>query len=126
VTRILILFCLVGSTVFFILTQLSTVDSKYKCNGEIEYESEAYSQTIYLKIEKYRWWVLLWSNASHGSMWAEVPNSVSRPYSRLHKVGESYLIYYGRDELAGKLSQLSGALTLNLHVGFFEGQCEQI
>lgn len=67
----------IGSAVvllFVFVANYSTVESRYKCLGEVSSTDGSHPETVYLKLEEYRWWVGLWSD-SDAAIHAEIPNT---------------------------------------------------
>jgi hypothetical protein len=119
----IIFFLIIG--LFLVLINFSSRDSRFKCTGNITVENKSpKAASIYIKLEKYRWWVGLWSD-SDGSLWLEVPNSWSDYYNRIVDSGENLIIYDTYEKkLKGNFSMLSKTIAIETTVGYFVGTCE--
>ncbi len=79
---------------------------------------------MYLKLNEYRWWVGLWSNAD-GNLHTEIPNVHLDYYSDITKVGDQLQIREGGQPV-GNFSKLSKVIQLKTYKGFFDSKCEVI
>jgi hypothetical protein len=114
------------ATMFLVAVKFSAVDYRFECSGNLVLTQNSRPETIYLKLQKYRWWVRFWSN-SKGALWAEVPNEASEYYSQLSEAGDLLQIYKGPNKFNGNFSSLSKALTLEIPFhGTFSGTCKPI
>jgi hypothetical protein len=59
-------------TAFWLLTTFSTIETPYECNGELTFKGKAQPDTLYIKLEEYRWWIV-WGD-SDASLLVEYPN----------------------------------------------------
>lgn len=110
---------------FIFIVNFSSVESRYECVGELTFEGETTSKTIYIKIQEYRWWVGLWSDTD-GNIQLEIPNETLSYYSNLKEVGDQLQIFGADMNPAGSFSTLSKALTIDTGIGIFDGKCERI
>ncbi len=118
-------FGLVAATLFSVVVFFSSAESRYECTGTLSTKEITSKAKVFIKIERYRWWVKLWS-PSDGALWVEVPNKLFDYYSSLTKVGDQLQISRTKDELKGLwgyYSLLSNNLTLETSMGNFSGQC---
>lgn len=102
----------------------SSVQTRYECCGQIKFDNKIENIALYVKLEEYRWWVGLWSEAD-GSLNIEIPNQHVDYFSHLVEVGDQLQIYEN-GSLAGNLSTLSKTLALKTALGFFDGTCKII
>ncbi|MCP5268245.1 MAG: hypothetical protein H6943_04295 [Zoogloeaceae bacterium] len=119
----LLAIALFGVTIVF-----SSVETRYECSGTLAEKNATVKAKIYLKIERYRWWVKLWS-PSDGALWVEVPNRVGDYYSSLTSVSDQIQISRTKEELKGLwgyYSLLSNTLILETSAGKFNGQCSKL
>lgn len=117
-----------ASAVFFgVVVFFSSVETRYECAGTLSAKEVTSKAKIFVKIERYRWWVKLWSS-SDGALWVEVPNKIFDYYSSLTAVGDQLQISRTQEELKGLwgyYSSLSNTLVLETSVGTFNGQCSK-
>ncbi len=113
------------ATLFFIATNYSVSRSVMRCDGELHKDGEAVPGTVYLAIEKFRWWVHLWSDAD-GVLHVEMPDGYELYYNKLETVSTGWHIldgYGDKIEMKGMYSELSKTLRLDTPFGTFEGTC---
>lgn len=122
IIKILGLVLLVIVTLFIIVANFSAISSKYKCTGEISFEGNKESKTLFVVLEEYKWWVGLWSD-SDGNVHLEIPNKYVGYYSHVVDVGNQRQIYESPNEMKGNFSTLSKTLSLRTPYGFFNGEC---
>lgn len=103
------------------LSKYSAVETRFECKGLITSNNTTQESTIYIILNRYRWWVGLWSN-SYGDLKFEVPGKVLGYYTPVYEVGEQLQIYDGK-KIAGHFSTLSHFLALKAPTGFFDGTC---
>lgn len=118
---------LVAAALFGVVVFFSSVETRYECSGTIVEKDVAAKATIYIKVERYRWWVKFWSS-SDGALWVEIPGRVYDYYSSLTSVGDQLQISRTNEELKGLwgyYSFLSNTLILETSAGKFNGQCSK-
>jgi hypothetical protein len=103
-----------------IVTNFSSVESRFQCSGETSTKEGPHPTTIYMKLIKYRWWVGLWSK-SDGALWLEIPNKAVEYYGNIVEVGDQLQIYDSQNNIKGNFSTLSKAI----FIGDFEGICKK-
>jgi hypothetical protein len=120
-----------AALLFFFVANFSAVESRYECNGKITIDGTQHPTVVFLKLQKYRWWVSLWSD-SNGSAWVELPNQSSSFFGNVTKAGDQLQFWdtFGAalpSKLSGTFSSLSGALMVRLKTEtVFEGACKSI
>ena len=113
--------------VFIFIVTFSLVETKYKCIGELSEGEQKTAATMYIEIDKYRWWVL-WAD-SHGFMEFEIPNTGGYFYPLLIKNNKYIDIHdeIPEKEYRGSFSTFSGALKLETKFnGLFKGECTRL
>jgi len=114
---------------FLFVANFSAVESRFECNGKITANGTEQSATVFLKLEKYRWWVGLWSD-SHGSAWVEVPNQTISYFGHVTEAGDQLQLWdsFGSpSNFSGTFSTLSRTFGVKLGaLGIFEGACKDI
>ncbi len=114
---------------YVFLVYFSSVESKYECDGAFVLDGVTESATVFIRLEEYRPWVSIWSDAD-ASLWLEIPNEHVEYFDNLVRVADSYQIWesqYGnKTGLRGNFSTLSGAFALDTHKGFYDGTCARI
>lgn len=112
--------------IFVLVANFSTVETRFQCPGEISSTDSSRPVTVYLKLEEYRWWVGLWSEAD-AAIHIEIPNSYLDYFGNVKKVGDQYQIFDSAKSPKGNFSTLSKALAiqlpLKLKTDFFDGIC---
>lgn len=107
----------------------SVVESRFECNGKITASGGEQPAKVFLKLEKYRWWVGLWSDSS-GSAWVEVPNQTIAYFSHVTEAGDQLQLWdsFGSpSNLSGIFSTLSRTLGVKIGaMGVFDGTCKDI
>lgn len=116
---------LVGCLLLFIVINFSVVETRYKCTGTTVSNGLFTPTTLYMKMGKYRWWVL-WGEKSDGLLWIEVPNITNEYYPRIDKTGDSFMVFDLEKHYKGKFSTLSKNLSLEIPTGLFVGDCVEI
>lgn len=112
---------------FLFLANFSAKEVRYSCEGKITANGIEQGATVFLKLQRYRWWVGLWSD-SQGSAWIEIPNQTVDYYEHLTEAGDM-LQFWGsaRQDFSGVFSTLSSTLGVNIRgVGVFDGTCKEI
>lgn len=107
---------------FLFVSNFSIVASSYECIGEIVSGEKQEPVTVYIALERYRWWVGLW-NDSDGNMQLEIPNEDIDYYHHTVEVRSQIQIYGEPNEMKGYFSTLSKTLALKTSGGFFDGKC---
>jgi hypothetical protein len=108
--------------IFVVVANFSATETRFQCNGSISGEP----LKAFIKLQKYEWWVGLWS-ASEGMLIFELPNiTINEPYLHLREAGDQIQIYKEEGEISGHFSTLSKAISLKTSVGFFDGMCTKI
>lgn len=116
---------------FLFVANFSAVESRFECKGKIIANGVEQPATVFLKLQKYRWWVGLWSDSS-GSAWVEVPNQTISYFGHVTEAGDQLQFWdsFGVDppsKFSGIFSTLSGAVGVKLGTtGVFEGTCKDI
>lgn len=111
-----------------VVLNYSSVETRYKCSGEVTSNAVSRPQTLFLKIELYRWWVGLWGD-SDGAVWSEIPQEITgyEYFPHVSEIGNQLQIRQSKNgNLLGHFSALSQALTLETVPGLFEGMCEKM
>ena len=81
---------------------------------------------VFLKLERCRWWVGLWSD-SWGSAWLEIPNETVICVGFINASGDALNFWEPRDKLRGNLSTLGNPLGLAIQNGYvLEGSCKRV
>ena len=109
---------------YLFLVNFSAVESRLACAGTMTSNNEKSASEVFLKLQKYRWWVGLWSD-SQGSAWLEIPNKAVHYYSHVRLVGDQLQIFETPGSIKGTFSTLSLALNLLTPLGTFEGTCSE-
>lgn len=113
---------------FYFVANYSVVESRYACDGEYGF----LKGQVFVKIEKYKWWVDLWSNGkSDGTILLEFRKSRVDPpwtdfYPHIDFVQEQVQIYDLKDNPIGVLSLLSKKIKVNSPHGVFDGECREV
>ena len=107
---------------YLFVVNFSSVASSFECVGNTSSPQGSRPATIYIKLEKYRWWVSLWSE-SIGSLHVEVPDASIEYFGPIVKVGDQFQIIDGHRQLKGHFSALSNMLSLGTASGIFDGSC---
>ena len=111
---------------FLFVANFSTVESRYECSGQITSEGTVVPAKLFFKLEKYRWWVTLWSE-SEGAAWVEVPNQTVNYFGRVSSAGDRLLLSDSLGKHGGIFSTLSQAIDVSLNsFGVFDGTCKEI
>jgi hypothetical protein len=117
---------LVCAALLIVVINFSAVEARYECRGRLGNDSGGEPATVYFVLERYRWWVGLWSD-SDGNLRLEVPNRWLSYYAHVTEVGDQLQIRNGQDDdIAGHFSTLSKTLALRTGYGVFDGACTQI
>lgn len=115
--------------IFLFVANFSAVESRFECNGNITSNGAEQPTTVFLKLDKYRWWVSLWSG-SKGSAWVEVPNQTVSYFGHVTEAGDQLQFWdsFGSpSNFSGIFSTLSRTLAVTLGAfGIFEGACKDI
>ena len=127
----IVLIVIVGT--FYIVANYSAIETKYKCEGELDYAGNIVSETIYVKYEQYRWWVGLWSD-SYGNFWIEFSDKMPESFRHVTKTGtELHMFNYeyldsGKKltPMEGSLSLLSNKISIFKNKWSYKGQCSSI
>jgi hypothetical protein len=117
---VVVVFALV--MLFIFVTNFSASESRFQCSGLVSLNRASTAATVYLKLERYRWWVGLWSD-SDANLLIEIPSEVVENYGHVIEVGQQLQIYSFEKSLRGNLSLLSNSLSLQTSRGFFDGEC---
>ena len=111
---------------YLFAANFSAVESRYECSGKITSDGTKQAATIFLKLEKYRWWVGLWSD-SIGSAWVELPNQTVDSFGHITEAGDLLQFWDSQGKFRGNFSTLSGAVGVELGAfGVFDGTCKDI
>ncbi len=118
-----LLLAVVGLYLFVVF--FSSVETKYESTGTLtEFESSS-NETIYIKLNEYRFWVGFWSD-SDGDLNLEIPNKTVEYYSHLDETGDLIQIYDWDMKLVGTFSKLSKEIQIKIGHRFFEGKCHEV
>ncbi len=104
-----------------VVSKFSAVETSFECKGKISTDSKSEESTIYMKVNEYRPWVGLWSDAD-GDLKFEIPSQYLGYYTPIKEVGDQLQIYDGA-KIVGNFSKLSKVLALKVPTGFFDGSC---
>ena len=118
----------IAAIVFFLIAaEFSAVESRLECGGSITAEGAETPSAVFVKLEKYRWWVSLWSD-SWGSAWVELPNRSVSYFPHVTKAGDLIQFWdFPGGNFSGNYSTLSGAIGVDLGgFGLFDGSCKSI
>jgi hypothetical protein len=107
------------------VANFSAVETHFQCSGTITKHSNSQPETIYMKLQEYRWWVGLWSD-SDGSVWLEVPNGSLEYFERVIEVGDQLQIYDYQKNPKGYFSSLSKTLAITTTTWSFAGTCKRV
>jgi hypothetical protein len=114
---------------FLFVANFSAVESRFECNGKIIANGVEQPATAFLKLDKYRWWVGLWSDSS-GDAWVELPNQTVSYFGHVTQAGDQLQFWnsFGSpSNFSGIFSTLSRTVGVKLGaVGIFEGICKEI
>lgn len=116
---------------FLFVANFSAVESRFECYGKIIANGTKQPATAFFKLQKYRWWVGLWSDSS-GAAWIEVPNQTIRYFGHVTEAGDQLQLWdsFGvaqSSKISGIFSTLSGAIGVKLgSSSVFEGNCKDI
>lgn len=111
---------------FVFVANFSSTESRFQCSGEISSAGNSQPTTVYIKLEKYRWWFGLWGD-SDGAVWLEIPNMTFEYYPHTVEVGDQLQLFDSDKNLKGNFSTLSKAIAISIPVdGFFDGTCTRI
>ena len=111
--------------IFLFVANFSTVPSSYECQGKVTLNGVKTSEKIFIRLERYRWWVGLWSS-SDGSLHLQIPNELTTYFSDLSITKTQVII---RDDVLpiGVYQLLSRSFSIQVTRGYyFEGACIQI
>lgn len=75
------------AALYLIAVNFSAVETRYECTGDLTQSDESSPTTLFLKHQKYRWWVNLWSD-SKGSAWIEIPNQTVEYFGNISGDGD--------------------------------------
>jgi hypothetical protein len=109
---------------FLFIANFSSTVTKFECQGHLVKSEISSPETIYLRLEKYKWWIVVWGD-SDGELILEIPNTTFRYFSRV-KDNNMQLRIYDNEEFVGALSSLSKVLAIKTHYGFFDGKCHVV
>ncbi len=111
--------------VYVILARFSTSESVWACSGTITRGGAEENAEAYLRLEKYRPWVSLWSS-SYGNLHLEIPNTTFQYYGHITSSGDNLTIYSSeRGGIKGIFSMLSYSLMVDAGIGVFDGKCTE-
>jgi len=111
---------------FLFVANYSAAEYRYECNGQITANGSEQPATLFLKLERYRWWVGLWSD-SKGSAWVELPNQTVSYFGHVTEAGDLLQFWDSPKKFSGNFSSLSGAIGVDLGgFGVFDGSCKDI
>jgi hypothetical protein len=111
---------------FLFVANFSVEESRFECDGQITTNGTEQPATLFFKLEKYRWWVKLWSD-SRGSAWVELPNQTVSYFGRITEAGDLLHFWDSPGKFSGNFSTLSGAVGVDLGAfGVFDGTCRGV
>jgi hypothetical protein len=115
-----------SALLWFFVAKFSAADLRLECSGEITTNDGTKKATVFLKLQRYRWWVNLW-NDSYGSAWLELPNQTADYYGDIREAGDFLSFWDSGKHSGGYFSTLSNALTVEFPShGRFAGSCNQV
>ena len=123
--KVVVSLIIVVLVLFLIAANFSGVSSSYECPGSITSNGNSNPLTVYFELDRYRWWVGLWSD-SYGNMLLEIPNKGVTYYNHLEEAANQIQIGYSPNELKGMFSTLSKSFSINTYLGFFDGICRDV
>jgi hypothetical protein len=107
---------------FFTVVNFGTVNSSFSCSGTVQTDDGQKPYTVYIKIEEYRRWLILWGE-SDGNMYLEIPSVTVHHYPDIIDLDPQLQINDWGGKLVGNFSKLSKTLALDTPIGFFDGAC---
>jgi hypothetical protein len=114
---------------FLFVANFSAKESRFMCNGMITDNGAEQTAVIFLKLEKYRWWVGLWGD-SRGSAWVEIPNKTVAYFGHVTEAGDLLQFWdsFGTPQnFSGNFSTLSNTIGVKIDAyGTFEGTCKEL
>lgn len=114
---------------FFFVANFSEIESRYTCKGKITDKGVEQTTDLFLKLQKYRWWVGLWSD-SQGSAWIEIPNKTVAYFGHVTEAGDLLQFWdsFGTPQnFSGNFSTLSNTIGVKVvPYGTFEGTCKEL
>jgi len=135
--RLLLLF-IAGVVLFFVVVaNYSEEVTQYSCLGTYKTKNETEEPgEVFIKVNKYRWWVGIWNDKSDGTIFVEYRKGIDPntkiPLSYIdHLLDTSHAegVIHIRDSKmtpAGAFYLLSGSVTLKSTYGWFDGKCSKI
>jgi hypothetical protein len=123
ILKVVIVVFLILIAAFVFVANFASTESVYACSGVIKTRDTTQQTTLFIKLTRYRWWVL-WGN-SDGMLHYEIPNVTIGLYTHLKSVGDYIQIYRDPAMLPrGQFSTISDSLQLNLtDEDSFSGTC---
>ena len=123
--KILLLFSLLVVTCLVVLSNFSSTERRFECAGTISSREHTSDEQAFIRWEKYRWWVGLWSD-SEGNIWLEIPNKTAAYYEMIEQSRDQVTIRTN-GKMAGLFSTLSNSIDIDIPVyGPFSGTCREI
>lgn len=114
------------AALYLIAVNFSAVETRYECTGDLTQSDESFPTTLFLKHQKYRWWVNLWSD-SKGSAWIEIPNQTVEYFGNISGDGDILQIADSTGRFKGNFSILSNSLGIEVSgIGIFSGGCTRV
>jgi len=111
---------------FFAAAYFSASESRFECRGVVTEQGVESPARVFLKLERYRWWVGLWSD-SWGSAWIEVPSETVIYVGQITNAGDLLAFWEPHDKFRGNFSTLSKTLGVGIYQGrVFEGTCTSV
>jgi hypothetical protein len=103
----------VAGALLIVLAKFSSVESRFECTAETNSAIGPDPATVFVKLERFRWWVGLWAD-SNGAIWIEVPNRQILYYGFVREVGDQLQFSQSQEAmLEGNFSTLSSALRVH-------------
>jgi hypothetical protein len=111
---------------FLFVANFSATTFRYECSGQITSNGTTQPAKLFFKLERYRWWVGLWSD-SKGDAWVEVPNQTVSYFGHVSEAGDLLHLSDSPEKFGGIFSTLSHAIGVSLDAfGVFDGACKEI
>lgn len=111
---------------FLFVANFSATESRYECSGEITSNETVQPAKLFFKLERYRWWVSLWSD-SKDAAWVEVPNQTVSYFGHVSESGDFLHFSDSTGKFVGNFSTLSHTIGVSLGAfRVFDGSCKEI
>ena len=110
---------------FLVVVNFSSVETRYKCPGTLYSANESAPETAYIRVQRYRPWVGLWSE-SDGNLLLEFPHKAVEHFGQLEASSINLQIGTSDAPFKGIFSTVSNTITVNTHLGQFQGTCKVV